>query len=131
MLAACARDDAVVITTAYAVLAVVYPFLPLTSASIVWPDRELVLVAALSLQLLVVLALEVLSATNSSVLAPIPFVMPSSPQSITAIVAATLSNGIGLNGGLPWRLPGEMKYFARGEWGPAHPYQGFTYATTR
>jgi hypothetical protein len=46
MLAACARDDAVVITTAYAVLAVVYPFLPLTSASIVWPDRELVLVAA-------------------------------------------------------------------------------------
>ncbi|WWC59618.1 uncharacterized protein I303_102177 [Kwoniella dejecticola CBS 10117] len=33
--------------------------------------------------------------------------------SITAIVAATQSNGIGLNGGLPWRLPGEMKYFAR------------------
>ncbi|KAL7419323.1 hypothetical protein Q5752_006161 [Cryptotrichosporon argae] len=32
---------------------------------------------------------------------------------VTAIVAATLSNGIGLNGGLPWRLPGEMKYFAR------------------
>lgn len=34
--------------------------------------------------------------------------------SITAIVAATAENGIGLNGGLPWRLPGEMKYFARG-----------------
>ncbi|WVO23921.1 dihydrofolate reductase [Cryptococcus decagattii] len=33
--------------------------------------------------------------------------------SITAIVAATAENGIGLNGGLPWRLPGEMKYFAR------------------
>ncbi|WVQ79923.1 hypothetical protein IAT38_002024 [Cryptococcus sp. DSM 104549] len=33
--------------------------------------------------------------------------------SITAIVAATADNGIGLNGGLPWRLPGEMKYFAR------------------
>ncbi|WVW78280.1 hypothetical protein I302_100233 [Kwoniella bestiolae CBS 10118] len=33
--------------------------------------------------------------------------------SITAIVAATQSNGIGLNGGLPWKLPGEMKYFAR------------------
>ena len=37
------------------------------------------------------------------------------PQSITAIVAATKSNGIGMNGTLPWRLPGEMKYFARGE----------------
>ncbi|WVQ98212.1 hypothetical protein IAU59_005334 [Kwoniella sp. CBS 9459] len=35
------------------------------------------------------------------------------PRSITAIVAATTSNGIGINGGLPWRLPGEMKYFAR------------------
>ncbi|WVF69638.1 hypothetical protein IAT40_004417 [Kwoniella sp. CBS 6097] len=34
-------------------------------------------------------------------------------RSITAIVAATTSNGIGINGGLPWRLPGEMKYFAR------------------
>ncbi|KAK4686853.1 dihydrofolate reductase, partial [Tremellales sp. Uapishka_1] len=40
--------------------------------------------------------------------------MPSAP-SMTAIVAATLTNGIGLNGTLPWRLPGEMKYFARGE----------------
>ncbi|WWC86758.1 uncharacterized protein L201_001637 [Kwoniella dendrophila CBS 6074] len=36
-----------------------------------------------------------------------------SNQSITAIVAATESMGIGLNGGLPWKLPGEMKYFAR------------------
>ncbi|OCF30774.1 dihydrofolate reductase [Kwoniella heveanensis BCC8398] len=34
-------------------------------------------------------------------------------RSITAIVAATTANGIGINGGLPWRLPGEMKYFAR------------------
>lgn len=34
---------------------------------------------------------------------------------LTAIVAATTSNGIGLNGGLPWRLPGEMKYFAKGK----------------
>ncbi|WVQ75883.1 hypothetical protein IAR50_005517 [Cryptococcus sp. DSM 104548] len=33
--------------------------------------------------------------------------------SLTAIVAATQENGIGINGGLPWRLPGEMKYFAR------------------
>jgi dihydrofolate reductase len=40
--------------------------------------------------------------------------MPS--QSLTAIVAATTKNGIGLNGTLPWRLPGEMKYFARGEY---------------
>ncbi|WWD07502.1 hypothetical protein V865_005603 [Kwoniella europaea PYCC6329] len=37
----------------------------------------------------------------------------STKPSITAIVAATTNNGIGLNGGLPWRLPGEMKYFAR------------------
>nr|Q07801.1 RecName: Full=Dihydrofolate reductase [Cryptococcus neoformans var. neoformans JEC21]AAB26198.1 dihydrofolate reductase [Cryptococcus neoformans] len=37
----------------------------------------------------------------------------SSTPSITAVVAATAENGIGLNGGLPWRLPGEMKYFAR------------------
>ncbi|RXK40897.1 hypothetical protein M231_01745 [Tremella mesenterica] len=28
---------------------------------------------------------------------------------VTAIVAATSSGGIGLNGTLPWRLPGEMK----------------------
>lgn len=38
-----------------------------------------------------------------------------STPNITAIVAATKSNGIGLNGGLPWRLPGEMKYFAKGK----------------
>ncbi|WWC68096.1 uncharacterized protein I206_102017 [Kwoniella pini CBS 10737] len=37
----------------------------------------------------------------------------NSKPSITAIVAATQSNGIGLDGGLPWKLPGEMKYFAR------------------
>jgi dihydrofolate reductase len=39
-----------------------------------------------------------------------------STPNLTAIVAATKSNGIGLNGGLPWRLPGEMKYFAKGKW---------------
>ncbi|KAJ9098715.1 hypothetical protein QFC21_004363 [Naganishia friedmannii] len=40
--------------------------------------------------------------------------MPSSSyRPMTVIVAATMKNGIGLNGGLPWRLPGEMKYFAR------------------
>lgn len=33
---------------------------------------------------------------------------------MTIIVAATMKNGIGVSGGLPWRLPGEMKYFARG-----------------
>ncbi|WWD21634.1 hypothetical protein CI109_106120 [Kwoniella shandongensis] len=38
---------------------------------------------------------------------------PTARRSITAIVAATSNNGIGVNGGLPWRLPGEMKYFAR------------------
>lgn len=36
-------------------------------------------------------------------------------RSLTAIVAATVDGGIGREGGLPWRLPGEMKYFARGE----------------
>lgn len=39
--------------------------------------------------------------------------MPSN-HNLTAVVAATKSNGIGLNGTLPWRLPNEMKYFARG-----------------
>jgi len=34
-------------------------------------------------------------------------------SSITLIVAATRANGIGLNGGLPWKLPLEMAYFAR------------------
>jgi hypothetical protein len=33
---------------------------------------------------------------------------------LTIIVAATQSMGIGAGGGLPWKLPGEMKYFARG-----------------
>ncbi|KNZ77443.1 Dihydrofolate reductase [Termitomyces sp. J132] len=32
---------------------------------------------------------------------------------LTIIVAATKSNGIGQNAGLPWRLPREMKYFAQ------------------
>ncbi len=32
---------------------------------------------------------------------------------LTLIVAATISNGIGRNAGLPWRLPQEMAYFAR------------------
>lgn len=32
---------------------------------------------------------------------------------LTIIVAATKSNGIGQHGGLPWRLPKEMAYFAR------------------
>ena len=42
--------------------------------------------------------------------------MPSTAayRPMTIIVAATMKNGIGVNGGLPWRLPGEMKYFARG-----------------
>ena len=32
---------------------------------------------------------------------------------LTIIVAATLTNGIGKAGRLPWRLPQEMAYFAR------------------
>ncbi|KAI0058834.1 hypothetical protein BV25DRAFT_1809959 [Artomyces pyxidatus] len=32
---------------------------------------------------------------------------------LTLIVAATATNGIGQNAGLPWRLPKEMAYFAR------------------
>ena len=32
---------------------------------------------------------------------------------LTIIVAATKSNGIGKDGGLPWRLSKEMKYFAQ------------------
>ena len=32
---------------------------------------------------------------------------------LTLIVAATLQNGIGQSGRLPWRLPQEMAYFAR------------------
>lgn len=43
--------------------------------------------------------------------APIP--------SLTLIVAATTANGIGLSGGLPWRLPAEMKYFAKGPSSPS------------
>ena len=32
---------------------------------------------------------------------------------LTLIVAATLENGIGQNGGLPWHLPKDMAYFAK------------------
>lgn len=34
-------------------------------------------------------------------------------MSLTVIVAATKSNGIGQSGKLPWRLSKEMAYFAR------------------
>ncbi|KAG0204664.1 dihydrofolate reductase [Mortierella sp. GBA30] len=33
--------------------------------------------------------------------------------SFSIIVAADLANGIGLNGGLPWRLRKDMAFFAR------------------
>lgn len=46
---------------------------------------------------------------------PSPIMPSPSPRPLTLIVAATASNGIGLNGGLPWRLPEEMKYFAKGQ----------------
>lgn len=32
---------------------------------------------------------------------------------LTIIVAATVSNGIGKNGTLPWHLPKDLKYFAQ------------------
>lgn len=32
---------------------------------------------------------------------------------VNSIVAVSLNNGIGKNGDLPWRLPKEMKYFAK------------------
>jgi dihydrofolate reductase len=32
---------------------------------------------------------------------------------VTLIVAATMNNGIGQGGKLPWRLPQELRYFAR------------------
>lgn len=32
---------------------------------------------------------------------------------LTLIVAATIANGIGHGGALPWRLPNEMAYFAK------------------
>ncbi|QRV91141.1 dihydrofolate reductase domain-containing protein [Ceratobasidium sp. AG-Ba] len=35
------------------------------------------------------------------------------PPQLTLVVAATLNNGIGVRGGLPWRLPREMAYFAQ------------------
>ncbi|KAG8814570.1 dihydrofolate reductase [Serendipita sp. 399] len=38
--------------------------------------------------------------------------MQSIPPSVTLIVAATLTNGIGVSGRLPWRLSREMAYFA-------------------
>lgn len=41
------------------------------------------------------------------------FAIKLSMSRLTLIVAATKSNGIGQNGQLPWRLPKEMKYFAR------------------
>jgi dihydrofolate reductase len=37
----------------------------------------------------------------------------STMNRVTLIVAATTDNGIGQAGKLPWRLPREMKYFAR------------------
>lgn len=32
---------------------------------------------------------------------------------LVLIVAATITNGIGHSGALPWRLPNEMAYFAK------------------
>jgi len=39
--------------------------------------------------------------------------MPLMMSRLTIIVAATQSNGIGLNSLLPWHLPKELKYFAQ------------------
>lgn len=38
--------------------------------------------------------------------------MANTRSSVILIVACAHNNGIGLNGGLPWRLSKEMKYFA-------------------
>jgi len=38
---------------------------------------------------------------------------PPPTMELTLVVAATVANGIGHSGGLPWRLPGEMAYFAK------------------
>ncbi|KAG9119544.1 dihydrofolate reductase [Ceratobasidium sp. 392] len=35
------------------------------------------------------------------------------PPQLTLVAAATLANGLGVRGGLPWRLSREMAYFAR------------------
>ncbi|KAG8748545.1 dihydrofolate reductase [Ceratobasidium sp. 414] len=35
------------------------------------------------------------------------------PPQLTLVAAATLTNGLGVRGGLPWRLSREMAYFAR------------------
>jgi dihydrofolate reductase len=40
-------------------------------------------------------------------------VLLTSMTRLTIIVAATIKNGIGQSGRLPWRLPQEMAYFAR------------------
>ncbi|CEL58054.1 Dihydrofolate reductase OS=Pneumocystis carinii PE=1 SV=1 [Rhizoctonia solani AG-1 IB] len=39
--------------------------------------------------------------------------MPSPLPQLTLVVAATLSNGIGTKGNLPWKLSREMAYFAK------------------
>ncbi|CAE6463432.1 unnamed protein product [Rhizoctonia solani] len=39
--------------------------------------------------------------------------MSSPLPQLTLVVAATLTNGIGAKGSLPWRLPREMAYFAK------------------
>ncbi|KAG8731565.1 dihydrofolate reductase [Ceratobasidium sp. 423] len=39
--------------------------------------------------------------------------MPSPSPQLTLVVAATLTNGIGAKGSLPWRLSREMAYFAK------------------
>ena len=38
--------------------------------------------------------------------------MSSGASTMAMIVAVTSHNGIGCKGGLPWRLPREMRYFA-------------------
>ncbi|KAJ1311093.1 hypothetical protein OPQ81_009596 [Rhizoctonia solani] len=39
--------------------------------------------------------------------------MPNPSPQLTLVVAATLTNGIGAKGILPWRLPRELAYFAK------------------